>query len=869
MVASCVAPLVGAANRAEDEVVLLPQFRVEETTLQVRWRYATCEGFEILSDQSEDRTKLFATEFATFLRFARKVCPELLLPEGTQLSIILAGPANYADLAPLYPSPLGFAELPWGILARTQDTAVMAMRYEGMAQPTEYVGIDGVVRPLTVTRDADARDTLIRAQATYLNDPTLVAHRQAVRTGPPPALPFIVAVGESRPFLAGGQPFLKSGVLAVVAGMSSAVKQEYSYHDQRARWSQYFPQHPAGTQELWQHKLPIGSLPPLENLFAIDVDSPAWSSPLHRLERDALVHWALLANGSERARTFLDFLARSGAEPVTPAQFAETFGGTYEEVSRRLMKYIDSRGSDRGAGLPSRNFWNTLQQKFPDAGTTYVSRAATLEESARIRADFLRLVDKPEAAQRALSPRFKKNQLNDHIWITTGLMMLEQRDAAGALESFSTAVALGTRRPLPYVELAQLHLRLALVRRAGKKELSLAEAQRIYAFLREAEARPPALRATPSLLCDLIEWSAGTPEPAWIELLEKSMNRWPYETGLLARAASVLAQKGERARASEALGAARRSTFNRSSQAKLDRLAATLAGSDSPGVATENKTKTDLGPTALAPERGEGAFTIPNLRLEMVRVLPGIFRMGGETSDPYFKFDQQPATEVTITRGFWMGKTEVTQRQWREVVGTALLDQLKLECPDLPSNGVGDELPMYFVSWHEAADFCERLTRRERSAGRISEGFEYRLPTEAQWEYACRAGTREPFFGDPAAVAWLPVSLPPRWVIPFNNVTFVPAVKRVASKQPNPWGLYDMYGNVSEWCLDWYAPALPGGQVADPVGPREGAYRVVRGGSCWGVEVGVPIIGSAVRSKDRPTARFARGFRPVLVEKVD
>ena len=80
------------------------------------------------------------------------------------------------------------------------------------------------------------------------------------------------------------------------------------------------------------------------------------------------------------------------------------------------------------------------------------------------------------------------------------------------------------------------------------------------------------------------------------------------------------------------------------------------------------------------------------------------------------------------------------------------------------------------------------------------------------------------------------------------------------------WGLRDTCGNVSEWCLDWYAPALPGGAVTDPTGPSSGVFRVVRGGSVWGVEAGVPIVGSAIRSKDLPGARFGRGFRVALVD---
>ena len=117
-------------------------------------------------------------------------------------------------------------------------------------------------------------------------------------------------------------------------------------------------------------------------------------------------------------------------------------------------------------------------------------------------------------------------------------------------------------------------------------------------------------------------------------------------------------------------------------------------------------------------------------------------------------------------------------------------------------------------------EFCRKLTTLVRSAGSLPEGYVYTLPTEAQWEYACRAGTTGDYAGDLQAMAWFTENA--------GGTTHV-----VATKQANAWGLYDMHGNVWEWCADWYADKLPGGSVSDSKGPASGSNRVNRGGSWW------------------------------------
>jgi len=169
---------------------------------------------------------------------------------------------------------------------------------------------------------------------------------------------------------------------------------------------------------------------------------------------------------------------------------------------------------------------------------------------------------------------------------------------------------------------------------------------------------------------------------------------------------------------------------------------------------------------------------------------------------------ESPQTRVTITRAFWLGKTEVTQGQYESLMGSN---------PSCFRNA-GSDAPVESVSWTDAIEFCRRLTERERAAGRLPEGYEYILPTEAQWEYACRAGTIGDYAGNFDEMAWYHQN--------SGNTTHP-----VGQKQANAWGFFDMHGNVREWCLDWIS-MYPGGNVVDYRGPTKGVNRVVRGG-CW------------------------------------
>jgi formylglycine-generating enzyme required for sulfatase activity len=226
-------------------------------------------------------------------------------------------------------------------------------------------------------------------------------------------------------------------------------------------------------------------------------------------------------------------------------------------------------------------------------------------------------------------------------------------------------------------------------------------------------------------------------------------------------------------------------------------------------------------------------------------IQPGTFTMGSPPTEADRDSNEGPQTVVTLTRAYWISRYEVTQQEYLDLVGSN------------PSRNKGDlSRPVDTVSWIDATNYCDRLTESERAAGRLPSGYAYRLPTEAEWEYACRAGsTTALYYGDDPGYALLADHA---WYADNSNFTTHP----VGQKTPNAWGLYDIEGNVFEWCQDWYAGALPGGSVTDPQGPASGTGRVIRGGGAYSVPEGC-------RSATRGSAliRYVDsqgGFRPVL-----
>ncbi|MBO4796282.1 MAG: formylglycine-generating enzyme family protein, partial [Verrucomicrobia bacterium] len=244
--------------------------------------------------------------------------------------------------------------------------------------------------------------------------------------------------------------------------------------------------------------------------------------------------------------------------------------------------------------------------------------------------------------------------------------------------------------------------------------------------------------------------------------------------------------------------------------------------------------------------------TLPgDVKLEMVEIEPGTFTMGSPEDELGRNEDETPH-QVKLTQGYWLGKYEVTQAQYEAVMGTN------------PSYFKGADLPVENVNWFDAKEFCAKLTAIEREAGRLPEGYEYTLPTEAQWEYACRAGTTT------ALNNGRNLSDPDNWVCPEidevawyggnSNNTHHP----VGQKKPNAWRLYDMHGNVEEWCLDWHGD-YPSSPVTDPMGPVTGDCRVIRGGSCDGLPCAASCR-SAERYWYAPGSLYSRylGFRVAL-----
>ena len=205
---------------------------------------------------------------------------------------------------------------------------------------------------------------------------------------------------------------------------------------------------------------------------------------------------------------------------------------------------------------------------------------------------------------------------------------------------------------------------------------------------------------------------------------------------------------------------------------------------------------------------------------EMVPIPAGSFTMGSPLTEVDRLSDEGPQTAVTISRGFSMGKHQVTQGEYQALMG----NNPSACTANNPSNPTSDlNRPVEQVSWYDATNYCAKLTQRERAAGRIATNWVYRLPTEAEWEYACRAGTTTRFsYGDDPGYALL-------GNYGWYSANFGSSTHPVGQKLPNPWGLYDMHGNVSEWCQDWYG-YYAGGSATDPQGPSTGLSRVVRGG---------------------------------------
>ncbi|MBE6319437.1 MAG: formylglycine-generating enzyme family protein [Bacteroidales bacterium] len=258
---------------------------------------------------------------------------------------------------------------------------------------------------------------------------------------------------------------------------------------------------------------------------------------------------------------------------------------------------------------------------------------------------------------------------------------------------------------------------------------------------------------------------------------------------------------------------------------------------------TTTSTSTSTQPAPVANQ--DFIETAWGINMKMIWVEGGDFLMGCTSEQSDCENDEQNVRRVTVD-GFYIGMLEVTQSQWEKVVGTSIYQQKSKENAS-GTNGVGPDYPMYFVTWDEAMEFCRLLSNKT--------GRTYTLPTEAQWEYAARGGNKNEgakYAGSNMidAVAWY-----------YNNSGISTHI--VGSKRANALGIYDMSGNVCEWCKDWYASSYVSYDTNNPVGPSSGNHRVSRGGSWDYTASGCRV---ARRNGYSPGLRYCYiGFRVVCL----
>jgi formylglycine-generating enzyme required for sulfatase activity len=310
---------------------------------------------------------------------------------------------------------------------------------------------------------------------------------------------------------------------------------------------------------------------------------------------------------------------------------------------------------------------------------------------------------------------------------------------------------------------------------------------------------------------------AAGASPAFLQALTATCGRAARERAAAERAAAerAAAERAAAQRAAAERAAAERAAAER---AAAERAAAERAAAERAAAERAAAERAAADRAALEGPHG----------IRFVRVRAGTFAMGSASGDR----DEQPVHRVTLTRDYLLQATEVTQGQWRALMGRN--PSYFADC--------GDNCPVESVSWDDVQTFLQALNRQDPGKG-------YRLPTEAEWEYAARAGTT----GDYGGTGRLDEM---GWYLDNSGGRPQP----VGRKAPNAWGLYDMHGNVWEWVNDWYGAAYySAGPPADPLGPRYGSYRVLRGGSWYGSAYRAR---SANRVTDTPSFRDGSyGFR--------
>ena len=261
---------------------------------------------------------------------------------------------------------------------------------------------------------------------------------------------------------------------------------------------------------------------------------------------------------------------------------------------------------------------------------------------------------------------------------------------------------------------------------------------------------------------------------------------------------------------------------------------------------SETVTRRGVEKTEPVGEVFKGESVTNSIGMELIEIPVGTFTMGSPAGEKG-RSSGEDQISLTLTKSFRLGKYEVTQGQYQSVMASGI------PWGGVPQTKADTDCPATFVEWDEAIEFCLKLTATDRKSRKLGPNEKYRLPTTEEWEYACRAGTTTAFsFGDDESklgeYAW--------FVDNAMNAGYK-YVHKVGLKKPNPWGLYDMHGNVWEWCSNWFGGDLSGG--ADPTGPSGGSDRVIRGGS-WMLNPG--LCRSANRGSDDPSRRLCDlGFR--------
>ena len=250
-----------------------------------------------------------------------------------------------------------------------------------------------------------------------------------------------------------------------------------------------------------------------------------------------------------------------------------------------------------------------------------------------------------------------------------------------------------------------------------------------------------------------------------------------------------------------------------------------------------------VSPASTQPARDLTLDLVKDTTMKLVLIPAGQFMMGSPPDEKDRSNSESPQHPVRISKPFYMAVTAVTQKQWKAVM---------LEFPTASGKFVqiNDDNAMGMVSWVDANEFCHRLSAKTRQT--------VRLPTEAQWEYACRAGSQTRFYyGDDPDASQLPEYA---WF--DKSIAGQQYPHAVAQKKPNAWGLYDMHGNVNQWCSD-YLGSYPVRPVADPTGPGSGTFHVFRGGSFM---TNFKLCRDASRNRNTPKVRIIdNGLRIIVI----